>query len=283
MDYTVAAVDEALGLLFLVAQYPGLGVTELAKRSENTKARTFRLLTTLENRGLVQRDSLATYTLGHRVLHLGIAAQEQVSLVRLAHDILRNIGAKFDESVQIRVRDGLHSVCVARRESTQVLRVHSDVGNRRPLHAGAASKLLLAFAPEEIQQAVLASELQRFTPNTIVHRSKLAQELARIRTQGYATSFGEMTLDAVAVGAPVYDVGGNVVAALSVSAPNSRVSKNVLQSIVDLVIASARELSAALGYSGKPGERDSGNNRIKSETEMKGNVSSIANTKGRSK
>lgn len=250
MDYTVAAVDEALSLMFLVAQHPGLGVTELAKRSDNTKARTFRLLCTLEQRGLVQRDGSACYTLGYKVLHLGVAAQEQVSLVRLANAFLREIGHRCNENVQLRVRDGLDSVCVARWESTQAVRVHSDVGNRRPLHAGAASKVLLAFAPEEIRQAVLTGELSRFTPSTIVNRSKLAQELSKIKTQGYAASFGEMSADAVAVGAPVFDVSGMVVAALSVAGPASRISKNNLQTFIDLVTATAAELSRALGHTG---------------------------------
>lgn len=248
MDYTVAAVDEALSVLFLVAQYPGLGVTELAKRSDNTKARTFRLLCTLEQRGLVQRDSSACFTLGYKVLHLGVAAQEQVSLVRLANSYLHDIGGRCNENVQLRVRDGLDSVCIARWESTQAMRVHSDVGNRRPLHVGASSKVLLAYAPDEIRQAVLTSELQRFTSGTIVTRSKLAQELNKIKSQGYGISTGEYSDGAVAIAAPVFDVSGSMVAALSIAGPSSRIGRNDQQRFIDLVVSSARELSRALGY-----------------------------------
>ena len=95
MDYNVASVDEALGLLMLVAQNPGLGVTELSKRSEITKARAFRLLSTLERRGFVQRSGdAATYHLGYNALLVGLAADEQVSLVRQAGKYLQQLASQ---------------------------------------------------------------------------------------------------------------------------------------------------------------------------------------------
>jgi DNA-binding IclR family transcriptional regulator len=135
---------------------------------------------------------------------------------------------------------------VANRESTQTLRVHSDV--RRPLHAGASGKVLLAHAPEEIRQAVLTSELTRYTANTITQRSKLTKELANVQTQGYAVSFGEIAADAVAVAAPVRAISGQVVAALSISGPANRIRRDNVQTIIDFALAGARQLSAALGY-----------------------------------
>ena len=135
-DYTVAAVDHALALLLLVAHSPGLGVSELAARSGNTKARTFRLLYTLEQRRLVQRRGrTAAYWLDVQALYLGIAAQEQVDLVRLARPYLLNLAAACNENVQIRVRDGLESVCVDRWQCVHHERIASRAGSRRRLHA----------------------------------------------------------------------------------------------------------------------------------------------------
>ncbi|HTD02390.1 IclR family transcriptional regulator [Undibacterium sp.] len=249
-DYTVAAVDEAIALLLFVAQNPGLGVTELAERSGNTKARTFRLLYTLEQRGMVHKDGESpTYSLGYKSLYVGVAAQEQVSLVRIAASELRDIGAKCNENVQLRVRDGLETVCVARWESTQAVRVHGNVGNRRPLHAGASGKVLLAFAPEEVRQAVLTSNLVRFTPETITQRSKLTQEIAKIVKLGYSVSISEMSDGAVAVAAPVFDVTGNIVASLSIAGPSSRLTADNLPAFVQLVQDHALRLSASMGFS----------------------------------
>src|SRR5687767_2678019 len=128
MEYTVEAVQEALGVLMIVAHNPGLGVTEIAKRSGNTKARTFRFLTTLEQASFVRREKDATtYALGHISLVLGLAAQEQVSITRLAGRHLDELQQRFNETVAIVVRDGLQAVTIAHRPSTHDLRVHSQI------------------------------------------------------------------------------------------------------------------------------------------------------------
>lgn len=253
MEYTVAAVDEALGLLILVADHPGLGVTELARRSGNTKARAFRLLSTLEQRAFVQRTGdPATYRLGHKSLLLGLAARDQVSLVHLAEKYMAQLGERFNENVQVRVRDGLHSLCVARWITTHELRIRVDIGQPRPLHAGASGKLLLAYAPDEIRHAVLSEDLARFTPDTILQRSKLQQELAKIRAQGYAMSNAEVVPDVVAVAAPVWDSSGSANATLSIAVPASRVPQGGMEMIAREVVKSALELSRELGYAQAP-------------------------------
>lgn len=254
MDYTVAAVDEALGLLDMVAAHPGLGVTELAKRSGNTKARAFRLLCTLEGRGFVERrGDPAVYKLGNRTLLLGAAAREQIDLVSLAQPHLEALGALFNETVHLRARDGLTSVCIALRESTQDIRVSTHLGKRRPLHAGSSGKVILAFSPEELRQAILNSELTRYTPATLVQRSKLAQELAKVKSQGYATSTGEVSPDIRSVAVPVRDATGQVVATLGLSAPAARASDEVMSSYVKALVDKAAVLSRELGFRGGNG------------------------------
>ena len=249
MSYIVASVDEALGLLELVAHSPGLGVTELSKRSGITKARAFRLLSTLEERGFVQRTAdVATYHLGTKALLLGFAATDQVSLVRQSSKYLEALGAKFNENVQIRVRDGFESVGVARWDSTHDLRIHGTVGGKRPLHVGASGKLLLAYAPDGVVQALLSHDLQRFTANTIVSKSRMAQELGRIRKQGYATSVGELAVDVLSVAAPVRDGTGLVVAALGISIPSTRAQPQDLEGFAIELRVAADALSAELGY-----------------------------------
>lgn len=249
MDYTVDAVDKAVGLLFLVAQQPGLGVTELAKRSGNTKARAFRLLGTLEQGGLVQREgTAATYSLGYKALYLGAAAQEQISLTRLAQAHLQEIGAQCNESVLVRIRDGLETVCIARWDSPHAIRVHMEIGNRRPLHVGASGKLLLAYAPPEVREAVLQSTLEKFTPNTITASGKLKKEIAAIQHDGYSVSFAERSADTVSVASPIRDASREVVAALSIAGPANRITEARLPQFIELVKCGARDMSQKLGY-----------------------------------
>ena len=249
MDYTVAAVDKALGLLFLVAQHPGLGVTELAKRSGNTKARAFRLLGTLEQCGLIRRQAdSAGYSLGYKALLLGSAAQEQLSLVRMAKASLPDFVKRCNESVLVRVREGLETVCIAWLDAPHAVRVHTQMGNRRPLYAGASGKLLLGHAPPQIQEAVLSGGFQSFTQNTIIVRGQFEHELAAIRAQGYAVSYGERLAETVAVAAPIRDVGGQVIAALGITGPASRILRGGVHKFIDFVQIGARDFSNELGY-----------------------------------
>ncbi|HEX7646578.1 MAG TPA: IclR family transcriptional regulator [Noviherbaspirillum sp.] len=249
MSYTVDAVSQAMELLFLVAEHPGLGVTELAKRSGNTKARAFRLLGTLEEKGLVRRqEPFATYYLGAKSLFLGAAGQSQVTVASIAATLLPEIGRQCNESVLVRVREGTETVCVALWESPHAVRVHSQLGHRRELYYGASGKLLLAHAPEEVQEAVLNAKREKFTPNTITGRAQLEKELKKIREQGYSVSLAEKAADTVAVAAPIRDARGTVVASVSMSAPASRVVPNDLQKYIELIREGAARFSHEFGY-----------------------------------
>lgn len=251
MVYTVDAVQEALSVLMHVAQAPGLGVTELAKRSGNTKARAFRLLSTLEQNGFVQRSADATsYILGHMSLVLGMAAQEQVSLVRFAKRYLDELGERFNENFAIRVRDGLQSVSIVKWDSTRSVRVISELGARRPLYAGATGKVLLAYSDEDVRSLVLGGPLEKFTSSTPVQRTKLSRELTRIKADGYAVSYGEMVPDVVAVGVPILDANGAVTAAIGISIPSSRAPED-LSTYVSALKDVARCISQDLGW--RPG------------------------------
>ena len=249
MSYTVDAVSKAIELLFLVAEQGGKGVTELAKLSGNTKARAFRLLTTLEESGLVRRQlPLATYSLGYRALIIGTAAQSQLSLIHVAKEILESIGRQCNESVLVRIRDGAETVCVAWWDASHALRVHSQLGDRRPLFVGASGKLLLAHAPSDIQEGILSGELEQFTPNTIVKRTELKREIKKILAEGYSSSFSEKAAETVAVAAPVRDASGAVIASLSMTAPSSRVPRDSLEKFATILKAGAERFSEQLGY-----------------------------------
>lgn len=246
--YTVDVVHEALAVLMLVANSPGLGVTELAKRSGNTKARTFRLLSTMEQSGFVRQGPNNTnYSLGPTALMLGLAAQEQVGLESIAQPYLAELGERFNENVQIRVRDGNHTISIAKWDSTRSVRVFTELGARRPLHVGASGKVLLAFAPAALQASVLSGPLERFTPQTLVQRTKLTREFARIRIDGHAVSHGEMVNDVVAVAVPVFDARNAAVAALGISMPGSRAPED-LQPFAQALKATAEQISRELGW-----------------------------------
>ncbi len=249
MNYTISAVDRALALLEVLAENADIGVAELAERTGNTKSLVFRLLFTLEQRGYVQKDPVTrTYALGYRPLYLADHVRQQSRLIVAAQPYLDALVEQTHENVILVVREELHSVCIAMRESPQPLRLSAQRGQRSPLHVGGGPKVLLAFAPEEVQQRVLNSKLRGFTETSITDPKALARTLAEIRATEFTRSYGEMDPDAFSLAAPVRDHGGAVVAALSVAGPVRRITDEVANHHASCVRDAAAGLSRDLGY-----------------------------------
>jgi IclR family transcriptional regulator, KDG regulon repressor len=249
--YKVDAVDRAITLLQTVAAEADLGVSEIARRSGDTKARAFRLLQTLVRKGLVARSADGKgYRLGVTALVLGHAANEQIDLVRIAHPIMEEIGHDVGETLQLRICDGQESLCVAKWEPARDLRVHTMVGRRRPLYV-ASSKVLLAHQSDAVQEAILAAPLQRFTPNTITDarrlRARLKEIREEIRRRRYSVSRGEMNEDLISVTSAVFVAPGQIIAALNMVGPATRVEPRV-EELGRRMAAAANRISIAMGY-----------------------------------
>lgn len=256
MSYTVEALQDALGVLRVVAHSPGLGVSEIGRRSGFTKARTFRFLATFEAAGLVQRGKDGvSYNLGPAALVIGLAAQEQVSLTKLAEKHLDALVAKYNETAAVLVRDGLESVCVAQKNSTHEVRVQGTVGRRRPLHAGASGKVLLAFGPPDIEAKVMEGELAKLAPQTLTSKTKLKKELQRTREMGYGTSLSEGAVDVVAISAPVFGPAGLLLGSISMNMPSSRAPED-LSGMARSLCEAARQLSVDLGWEPQAEDED---------------------------
>ncbi len=249
MDYTITAVDRALALLEVVAEHPGVGLSELARLSGNTKTLAFRMATTLESRGYLLKDSeTRSYTLGHKPLLLSEKMQHQMPLLRVANPILDDLVSRTQENVSLLVRDGLQSVCIGIRQSPQPIRLYSELGRQGPLHVGGGPKLLLAFAPSDVQETVADGALDRFTPETITDGPKLLSALEKIRFQGYNISHGDQDAGAFSIAAPIRNHSGQVIASLSVAGPQSRLTDDLERLYVRMLLAAVNEISALLGW-----------------------------------
>jgi IclR family KDG regulon transcriptional repressor len=147
----------------------------------------------------------------------------------------------------------MESETIAIYQTDPGLRLYSEVGQRRPLHAG-PSRLLLAHAPEAVQTQVLAQRLPRFTPATRTDAAWIAADLQRIRARGYLVTADEVVPGAVGVTAPVRDASGQVVAGLTVSAPSMRMRPPRPRALVPVAAEAAARLSRGLGRREDPAE-----------------------------
>jgi IclR family KDG regulon transcriptional repressor len=248
-DYSIAAVGRSLDLLEALARVGPAPLATLAEAARCTRTAGFRLLRTLEARGFaIQDEARGIWRLGARWAVLARAAQQQGALAATAMPMLAALGKATGENVYLRIRDGMESETIAIYQTDPGLRLYSEVGQRRPLHAG-PGRLLLAHAPEAVQTQVLAQRLPRFTPATRTDSAWIAADLQRIRSRGYLVTADEVMPGAVGISAPVRDASGQVVAALSVSAPSMRMRPPRPRSLVPQVLETAAKLSQALGDS----------------------------------
>ena len=246
-DYSIAAVDRTLDLLEALAVIGPASLASVAEAARCTRTAGFRLLRTLQSRGFaIQDEARGVWRLGARWSALGQAAESQGALAATALPFMNELAKACGENVYLHVRDGQMGETVAIFQADPGLRVYTEVGRRRPLHAG-PYRLLLAHAPEAVQTQVLAQKLPRFTPATRTDPTWIAADLQRVRARGYLITADEIAPGAVSVTVPVRDASGQVVAALCVSAASLRMRPPRPRALVPTVQEAASRLSRALG------------------------------------
>lgn len=246
-------VIKTLALLDLfTAGNPSQTASEIARSANLPLSTAYRLLTTLVQLNFVEVDrDTRKYRLGLKLLELGHIVMQQLDLPSLALPILHDLMQRSSESARLSVRDGNEGVFISKVETQQSVRLHTPLGQRVPLHAGASMKILLAFQPpEEIASYIDQLSGDRFAPNTIIDPDKLKADLARIRKQGYAASFSEQSPGAAGVSAPVRDHSGRVVAGITISGPEQRFTPEKVRLFSELVMEGATNLSEKLGWTG---------------------------------
>lgn len=247
-NYVIAAADRALMVLEVLANERELGVTDVADRMGITKSLAFRLLHTLEARGYVSRHpERRTYSLGYRVLYLGNALGQQDSLVQATAAHMDELADRTHENVNLVVREGTGSMVVATRESRHQVRLFAEAGRRGPLHAGGASTVLLAYAPAEIQDEVLRSDLTTYSPATVTDPEKLRAVLQTVRDRGFHVAKNDLDDGAFSIAAPIRDRTGQVIAAVSVAGPLSRLDEVTATRLMETVPKYAARMSQQLG------------------------------------
>jgi DNA-binding IclR family transcriptional regulator len=201
-------------------QHRRLNLTEMARRAAVPVPTAHRLAAELVAWGALSRRGNGDYVIGRRLWDLGLLAPQQTGLRQVAEPFLHDIYAATLATVHLAVRDGGEVLYLDRLSGHASVPIVSRVGSRLPLHATGVGKVLLAHAPEDVQRTVLAS-LSRVTPYTITQPGLLRAQLARIRTDGFATTTEEMSLGGCSVAVPIRH-DGEVIAALGIVVPHLR-------------------------------------------------------------
>lgn len=215
MAHRIPAIDRAVDVMEALAGGPA-GIRDLALRLGIPRSTVYRVLNSLEARGVVVRGDGNAYRLGPLLLRLARAVPAGFDLVALARPPMEEAARALRCTVKLSVLEGMEALVVAIAESPESYAVTTQVGRRFPLHAGAASKLLAAFAPDDLRSRLLAGPLPQRTPATLTNRAALRRALDDARAAGCATDAGEYAPGIRAVAAPVFGPEGACVAALSI-------------------------------------------------------------------
>jgi DNA-binding IclR family transcriptional regulator len=226
-----------------------LGVSELARRLDLGKSTVHRLLVTLTAEHLLDQDPITgKYRLGLAMHDLGAAVASHMDLHEAVIVPLEQLRNATHETCQVSVLDGREVVYVERLDSPQTLRLFLEVGRRNAAHSTSTGKCLLAFLPEPELNAVLDGwKLERKTPHTITDKRELRKVLKEIRKQGYAHNLHESEVGVLSVAAPIRNLAGRVVAAMSVAGPETRMEP-ALPQMTRAAMEAAAMASRRLGY-----------------------------------
>ena len=243
---TIQSVDRAAALLKAVADNPRPPtVIELAEACGLNRSTAWRLLATLDQHGLVERDPVSQrYTVGYAFLRIA-AACEHDPLARRAHPVLERLVLETGETANLAVAKRFNLVYVDQVDPPQIM-APNWLGRPVPLHATSSGKAFLAFLARDERDAVLGRRLERFTDTTVTERRRLEQELDDVRRDGYSVCVGELEESLFGVSAAVLSEQGRPVAIVSVWGPGHRVTRERLPAIGRRTRQAAEEIKALL-------------------------------------
>jgi IclR family pca regulon transcriptional regulator len=217
------------------------------------KSTAYRFVHTLEQLGYLVRDpETRRYRPGVKVLRLGFTALSGLGLRQIAQPYLKALSAQTGETSNMTVRDGAEVVYIARYSTQQIIAINLSVGSRLPVYCTSMGKAqLIDLAADDLRALLGEGPYPALGPNTLTTLGALLAELERVRQQGYAVNDEELAAGMRSVAAPVRNSDGEIVAAINVSVPGARVSRQELETVLaPLVVDAARHIGLAVGADG---------------------------------
>lgn len=237
------AVDRALDLLDALAEARGpVGVTALARAVGLPKSTVHRLLAALVRRGLVEQFD-AGYRLGVRLVALGLGVLASEPVVEAAEPVLETLARDLGETCFLVGARAQKLVVLAKAEGTGLLRVAPRVGAEVPVHATAAGRIYLAFAPDAVR--IPREPFPAYTPRTPTTARALEVHIARVRREGIDANVGEWVDGLAVVSAPII-ARGALASVLACAMPTTRYSEQDEALVIERVRHAAKRIGKRL-------------------------------------
>lgn len=246
----LSSLDHALVILEAIgrASLP-VGLSDIARKIGYPKTTVHRILHTLVRRGFLRKEAqTGRYQLTLKLFEIGSAAVNQLGIKDIAKPHLEALRNLSGETAHLAVMDDDGVFYIDKIESYSSIRMYSYIGRRAPLHCTAVGKALLAYQPSEKIERFLSQGLKAYTRYTTLDKEELMGILSKVRRQGYALDEEELEIGLFCIAAPVKNHLGNVIAAVSISGPGTRLTKSRIRELIPLVVKTGGEISAVLGF-----------------------------------
>ena len=221
----IQSLERAVMILEYLSKHPaGAQLTSISRDLGLNKSTAFGLVCTLENLRCIRQDqNTSRYYLGLRLLEFGHSLMTSMDIITVGKPFLRELSAKYDETVNLALLSGNNVIYVDRVQSSKSVRVEMQLHEQVPTYCCSTGKVFLSYMDHEQRDAII--EKMDFKPRTIytiISKAQLLAELENIRNRGYAYDREEYEIGLTCIAAPVLDQEGRVIAAISLNAPTGR-------------------------------------------------------------
>ncbi|MDI2098481.1 IclR family transcriptional regulator [Ruicaihuangia caeni] len=222
--------------------------SEIARRSQLPTSTAHRIVGELVETGLLERDESGAVRIGLRLWELTTRGSRALGLRQLAMPFMAEVQAVVREHTQLAVLEEHEVLFIERLSARNAGANVTRIAGRLPLHASSSGLVLLAFAPPELQEAVLSGPLREVSQETITDPRRLRSKLAEVRRLGFASAPGFIEQVSSGIAVPVRDGSGTVIAALSVVLPRERAGDQEAVLVLKRAASRITEAIAATGF-----------------------------------
>lgn len=246
----IRSVERAIQILnAFTIRRPELSIDQIVELTGLPKATVYRLLYTMEFHGLIRYDATsALYRPGFQLLNYGGILLSTLTIRTEADETLNELQIETRQTVLLGMAEGRSLVYIDTRETYEGLKYSSYIGRPRPLSYGVLGRVLLAFQPPDVIDAVLSEPIAPSTEFTVVEPLQVKSQLETIRKSGQHIEIDQTILGATGVGAPIFNTFNQCIATVGVVGPSVALSGSELDRVVGLVREAALTISRKMGW-----------------------------------
>lgn len=227
---------------------------EMARKLKMNRSTLYRIISALTETGFVKKDpDTQKYSLGLKIIELAGNILGKMEVREVARPILQKLVQTTKETVHLGVlnRDGGSGgevIYIDKVDGPEPVGLLTSVGKILPVYVTALGKAIVAFLPEdELEEIVNIQSFEQRTRNTITSKQEFLDCLQTVRSRGYAADNEENRLNACCIAAPIFDISGNVIAAVSISGPFFRLPPKKIKMFIAPLMSAAMDISKGLG------------------------------------